>query len=84
MLKSIIKNCLFYTRNLIRFMTKGGVVYVNVANLEPDTRFENKRVLITGGGVGLVLKWQRNFMQKVQMLSYAVATLINWSTLQNP
>lgn len=50
MLKSIIKNCLFYTRNLIRFMTKGGVVYVNVANLEPDTRFENKRVLITGGG----------------------------------
>lgn len=61
MLKSIIKNCLFYTRNLIKFMTKGGVVYVNVANLEPDTRFENKRVLITGGGSGFGFEMAKEF-----------------------
>lgn len=61
MVKSLIKRLLFYTRNLIQFVKKGGVVYINVANLAPNARFINKRVFITGGGSGFGLEMAKEF-----------------------
>lgn len=61
MVKSLIKRLVFYTRNLIEFVKKGGVVYVNVANLSPNARFKNKRVLITGGGSGFGFEMAKEF-----------------------
>lgn len=49
----MIKKVLFYLKNMVKYVLRGGVVYVSVSNIEPSARFKCKRVLISGGGSGL-------------------------------
>lgn len=52
-------------KNAINFvLTPRGNVKVSIASISNAHRLENKRIVITGGVVGLGLKWQKNSLKR--------------------
>lgn len=53
MIKRTVRKFITYTSNFIKYIRKGGVVYVNVAQISRGEVLKGKRVLITGGTSGI-------------------------------
>lgn len=52
-MRALLKNVLFYTANLINYVKKGGVVYVQIAQINSGTILKGKKVLVTGATSGI-------------------------------
>ena len=49
-----------YIVNFLKFLKHGGVKYVSVTFTNPDARYTNKKVFISGGSEGLGRATARN------------------------
>lgn len=62
MIKSFVKKCLRLFLNFIKYIRKGGVVYINIAQLSKGEILKGKKVLITGGASGIGYAIARKFI----------------------
>ncbi len=53
-----------YVRNFCKYLQKGGVVYVNIAQLNHGEILKGKRVLVTGGTSGIGLAITQKFLSE--------------------
>lgn len=63
-MKSLLQRIFFYSRNLIKYIRNGGVVYVNVSTLANGEVLKGKRVLITGGTSGIGYAIAKKFLSE--------------------
>lgn len=59
-----IPKFLFYLKNFIKFIRKGGVVYVNVGQLAHGEILRDKHVLVTGGSSGIGYSIAKKFLSE--------------------
>lgn len=57
-----IKSILVKISELKKFLKDGGVTYLNVSYVNPNQRFKDKKVLVTGGSSGLGLEMAKQYL----------------------
>lgn len=64
MIERIISKILNYTHNLIKYIRQGGVVYINIAQVNHNETLKDKKIIVTGGSSGIGYAIAKKFLEE--------------------